>query len=280
MQEKLPDVSWISLNQEWYSFQLHQHRDWLKSLDKNPVELESLFKDSMLLGKRFEKFVVFWFSNSPFFDLILNNKTLIRDGRTLGEIDLVVKEKSSNEYFHIELACKFYLSSINSEQWETWKGPNASDSLEQKMQKLKRQLEIFKTPEGMDVLKEFDIPKPHPVLFMKGYFFHHFSNIFIHKNPKFSSQNYCTGWYSRFSNMAEFPGKSGLWIKLQKQSWLSTNHSIDEFELMNGLELQKSIETHFKNEKRAVLVARVEKREDQLIELDRGFIVPENWPVQ
>jgi len=279
MQSKVPGNPSHCLSGDWYAEQLRLHSDWLLDLDKNPEALLSFMPDKMLLGKRFERLVIFWFDQSPYFELVISNHSIVENGRTLGEIDLVVREIASNEVFHIEVACKFYLSSLNSSKWDSWIGPNGNDNLGLKMDKLKKQLNMFNTSQGTDIMLDLSIPKPDPSLMIKGYFFHHFSHLFQHKSPTLCNTNYCSGWFSKLSEAHIFPGESGLWIELQKDSWLSTIHNSAGREVFTGAVLLEFINTHFKNEKRAILLARVEVREHVLLEVDRGFIVADNWPL-
>ena len=232
----------------------------------------------MLLGKRFEKLIAFWLKASDRFDLIFHSLQIAGKRNTLGEVDFLLRDLHSSQLFHMEVACKFYLGYRNSPAWDHWIGPNAKDSLQLKMDKLKLQLSIFESTEGKAILQELRLSKPEPLLMMKGFFFHHFRVLQTHKNPKHSNRSYPAGWYAHQSEIGIFPGDSGDWILLQKNSWLSPFHRLEDYRIFSGKALLEELRDHFRKSKRSILVARVYNDGVKLVEIDRGFIVSDKWP--
>ena len=99
-----------------------------------PIDLPS----NLRLGHQMEHVFKHFISASSTYDLILNN-ILVDDGRNrIGELDFVLKELTANQYFHVELAYKFYI--INPEISEPiyrLMGPNRRDMFYTKLDKLK-----------------------------------------------------------------------------------------------------------------------------------------------
>ena len=91
------------------------------------------------LGHLIEKIVAELIKNSNTYDLLYENIQIIENKKTLGELDFIIKEKSSDHIIHLELAYKFYLfdPNISSETLNNWIGPNRNDSLREKLEKLK-----------------------------------------------------------------------------------------------------------------------------------------------
>lgn len=91
------------------------------------------------LGHLAEKIVSELITASSNYRVLYENIQLIEDKTTIGEIDFIVEEISSNQAIHVELAYKFYLydPTISSEPLKNWIGPNRNDSLNEKLEKLK-----------------------------------------------------------------------------------------------------------------------------------------------
>lgn len=282
MSQHRPGGIWNTLDQKWYQNAFHDHLAWLDALEEKPKVIEDHFVNSekLLLGKRFEKFISFWFEQSPLFDLLLHSVQVKGPKRTIGEIDFVIRDLLREQVLHLEVACKFYLCYRNSSAWDHWIGPNGKDSLKLKMDKLQKQLSIFDREEARLILQDRLIPSPQPTLLMKGYFFHHFKAIAQHKNPKYSSSNYPSGWYAHISELGQFPGDKGKWIILQKYSWLSPVHKYEDYEVYPAKNLLDELRERFKKAPRAVLIARIYEEDNLLIEIDRGFVVRDQWPAR
>ncbi|MDQ8197377.1 DUF1853 family protein [Pelagicoccus enzymogenes] len=75
------------------------------------------------------------------------------DGRTLGELDFLLKELYSGEVWHLELAVKFYLSVEDENGRIRFPGPDPRDNWINKLQKMRsRQLRICERPETQGLL--------------------------------------------------------------------------------------------------------------------------------
>ena len=94
---------------------------------------------NLRLGHLVERIVSELIKNSLTFSLVNENIQLMEEKTTIGELDFIVKENSTNRVKHIELAYKFYLfdPSISKNPIYNWIGPNRNDSLINKLEKLK-----------------------------------------------------------------------------------------------------------------------------------------------
>lgn len=102
-------------------------------------DLENLqVKSNLRLGNRLEYFLSFALESSEDFEILAKNIQIVENKITLGELDYIIEDKTSETIFHLELANKFYLYDPNIKtEINCWIGPNRNDSLIRKITKLK-----------------------------------------------------------------------------------------------------------------------------------------------
>ena len=102
--------------------------------------LEFKLPTNLRLGHLAEKVFSKLVTASSNYKVLYENIQLIEDKKTIGEIDFILEEIAPKQVVHVELAYKFYLydPSISSEPLKNWIGPNRNDSLNEKLEKLKR----------------------------------------------------------------------------------------------------------------------------------------------
>ncbi len=89
------------------------------------------------LGGYFEALVGYLFECSPNFDILAQNLAIHSQKQTVGELDLLVLEKHSQEVIHLELAIKFYLWVPGANEPErAWIGAGLTDFLYKKLRRL------------------------------------------------------------------------------------------------------------------------------------------------
>ena len=106
--------------------------------EQTDITQQLLPKRQQRLGRYFEALCETGLTHHPDWQVVLSGFA-IRDGqRTLGEIDLVVEEKQTQQLTHLELALKFYLrvDQPSCGHDHHWMGPSLVDSYEQKLSRL------------------------------------------------------------------------------------------------------------------------------------------------
>lgn len=127
--------------------------DHFELTDYHPVLKEP---KSKLFGKRIEELFCQNILAANFYDVILNGKQIDSNGRTIGELDFLLKDKINNKVIHVELAYKFYLfdPELDKNELNCWVGPNKNDFLHLKRDKiLKKQLPLLSHSETKKILK-------------------------------------------------------------------------------------------------------------------------------
>ena len=263
----------LCVHKEFLESDLNTFQDHLNSLDKDPKPLVDFLasKNTHRLGHYFEALVYYWLSVSKRFEIIVSNHPL-RDkkGITKGEVDLIVKDTSTQKIEHWELAVKFYLAFPDKEE-TLFIGPNANDYLHLKLQKLvEHQCEILKTEEGVQLLAELNIKEAKPRLFVKGALYYHPKKKYSVSpsiNPKHNK-----GWWIYHNEAQEFLQDDWKFLLLHKKDWLSSVSQNDN--LLSKLDCLELIETELKESPRSLYIACFKNGELQ----STGFVVHDNWP--
>lgn len=98
------------------------------------------------LGARFERLIEYGLTRLPGYDCIERRLQVHAEGRTVGEFDFLVQDRSQQRLEHWEVACKFYLG-VPQDGTLHWVGPGKRDSLVRKLTHLTdRQLSLGETP--------------------------------------------------------------------------------------------------------------------------------------
>ncbi|NQD36592.1 DUF1853 family protein [Permianibacter sp. IMCC34836] len=91
------------------------------------------------LGRRFEALWQYWLASHPRWQLLASGLVVAEAKRTLGEFDLLLRDRQTGQVEHWELAAKFYLGEGDLEDPANWHGTLHRDRLEQKLAKLCQQ---------------------------------------------------------------------------------------------------------------------------------------------
>jgi hypothetical protein len=271
----------IVFDTSWYEDRILESEDWIRALDRAPHELtEHLERPPRVpLGKRFERLLSFYFNHSPRFEMIWEGKQVVDDKTTLGEMDFLVADLKDEKVYHIEVACKFYLSSNNRSDWNTFLGPNAKDCLADKMKKFHRQFDLSYHPLVQEALKERDVQHFESRLFLKGFIFHHFTLLQKARPHQWASDRYSSGWYCFVHELPSLLHDKAEWYILEKKNWLSTIHpAYISDEILTSEELRRKLSAHFIKSTRAQLLVQVILMDAVYIELSRGFVLDDRWP--
>ena len=129
----------------WYRRMYEDARSWLLTVDADPSELDELLdaQKDRRLGKYFETLWYFWLSHSPDYEVVEKNVQIIIEGETLGEIDFILFDKTTNKTLHWEVAVKFYLGVDDTRVMHNWHGPNLRDRLDIKVAHLMQRQSVI-----------------------------------------------------------------------------------------------------------------------------------------
>lgn len=122
----------INLASEIFSFQPFQ-------LKLTTSQQQQDFKlPDIILGKQAEAIFEYILNTSPDYKILAANTQVQKGKITIGELDYLIKDLQTQQYLHIEVACKFYLfdDTVNHIYEGKWIGPNRKDTLLDKLEKL------------------------------------------------------------------------------------------------------------------------------------------------
>lgn len=121
---------------QFWQNQYHLYQDRLAELDQNPEPLIQFLQQlkSTRLGLRFEYLFWFWLQDetNQHFKLIQHSIQIIEGKNTLGEIDFLVLNCTTQKIEQWEVALKFYLGEADL-SLPNWYGLNRSDTLFRKL---------------------------------------------------------------------------------------------------------------------------------------------------
>lgn len=252
-------------------YELMQNK--LKQWDENPSDLLSYLGElkSPYLGHYFEKLIFFWIKHDPEIELVLHNLQVVEDGRTLGEVDLIVR--INDEVQHWELALKYYLGHASSPKGKEWIGPNPVDRLDLKLKKMiDHQLGMSDHKSVKEILEEKGITKLNKRCFVKGYFYYPGSNEMSPPGEAGCFHNRSMWIY--VDQLDQIPKKYAL-ARKEKRAWLCPSE-FKEYELVKRAKIPFMLKQHKK--KKPQLYALLEEQEGSLREVSSVFIAPRNWP--
>ncbi|ATX76412.1 MULTISPECIES: DUF1853 family protein [Reinekea] len=113
--------------------------DALQNEPRRPFSAEQLASLSRArrgkLGRYFEALVAYLFLASTGFRVLAQNRSIVADKRTLGELDLLVQDLATGQIIHLELALKFYLW-VPGQRQAVWIGSGLHDFMADKVQRL------------------------------------------------------------------------------------------------------------------------------------------------
>lgn len=134
------ECRWYS--NEWYRQAAVESAGLFRQSDQDPAALETSLaeRSDRRLGSYFETLWAYWLDMNPRFELLGHNLQINDQGRTLGELDFIVRDRAVGKCLHWELALKFYLGRGDTGLPQNWLGPGKKDRLDIKVDHLmKRQ---------------------------------------------------------------------------------------------------------------------------------------------
>lgn len=247
---------------------------WLAQLDADPAPLDAALGAKMYtrLGLYAEKLMAFYFARQG---RLVAHGLQVRASRnnTVGEFDFLLDaEDGTNAGLeHIEFATKFYLLEGDSAAgFDTFVGPNLADSLGRKMRKVfDRQLALGSHPAARDVL-------PRPVVaaraLVKGWLFYPRGT---YRAMQGITAGHCRGFWCPLAELEALPGDR--FLILPRLQWLPPFRAHSATWMLDKAQLAAELEDHFAASDAPVLVALVHEAPGNIVEFERGFIVPDDW---
>lgn len=190
-------------------------------LSTNAEFIPSDTSKKLRLGRWVERFVIHQIHHSSELQLLSDSLQIRRDKHTLGELDVLFKNKSQPA--HLECVYKFYLYDHTKSYkniLDPWIGPNRTDALVQKLDKLRlKQLPLLHHPITQTYLNELgysslDIEQ---VVQFKAQLFLPLDHFNIELGPL--NRNCISGFHCHFKNLVNF--KAFKFYVPRKLDWLA-----------------------------------------------------------
>jgi hypothetical protein len=230
------------------------------------------------LGRYFEHLMQSWIKSESSLTCLAANLPVRAGGRTLGEFDLIVENAGAVE--HWEVAVKFYMATGDTTDMNQWFGPNPTDTLWQKYERMRtHQLLLSSLPDAQTLLAKQNWPVVKVRSLVKGRLFHPFDCFESAEMalPEDVNPKHERGWWisaSDFSIRREF--KDSLFKRLPKSYWLAPLRGEDSGIRYTFEELKAVLFSQGQDEQHSgtMHVAEIDKFGR---ELSRGFIVRQRW---
>ncbi len=187
--------------------------EWSHTRKGSLLDLEIDVPDSLVLGKKAERFFSEWINLQTEYKIIAENIQVFDKGITLGEFDFFLERKGRT--VHLELVYKFYLydPKIDGET-NRWIGPNRKDSFAEKLHKLKeKQLPLLNSDSASKTLSEIGVNRNktiQQVLFL--------ANRFVPIELRNSGFNE-DGVWMKFENFQKLYSEKMHFFIPEKQDW-------------------------------------------------------------
>jgi hypothetical protein len=248
---------------------------WLRALDADDGPLrEWLAKlGSRRLGHYYERLWQFALGQAPGIELLAANVAIRDAGRTLGELDVVLRDRDG--VHHLELAIKLYLGPQEaSHDPHAWLGPGCHDRLGSKLAHLKgHQLPMSDGAHSREVLARLGVEQVQAHVWLGGYLFYPWPG---HAEPPAGANpQHLRGRWVRRRDWVMAEGEH--WQPLQRHAWLAPARveagegwTVEQFAAwLHVLERQAP----------AQLLVRLEPdAEGAWQEVERVFLVADTWP--
>lgn len=222
------------------------------------------------LGVYFEHLYACLMTEVLGWELLARNFQITDAGRTLGELDFLLRHPATGEVEHHEVAVKFYLGVGGGDP--RWYGPNSRDRFDLKTERLLgHQIRMGSHPACRAMLKQKGLPLPvRSRVFMPGYLFYPAARE--HQLPAGASECHLHGFWYRASHC---PLSLESCVLLQKPDWLGPWQQATQPEGTEAAEQAARIAAGAPPR----LMARLKRDDDGVWrEQERFFLVPPWWP--
>lgn len=248
---------------------------WLYGLDIDDTPLQHWLKGlgSRRLGLYYERLWQFALQQAPGVELLAANLAIREDGRTLGELDMVLRDRDG--VHHLELAIKLYLG---PERFGTdpggWLGPGCHDRLQAKLEHIRRhQLPMSASPQGRTALERLDLPPVQASMWMGGYLF--YPALAPSEAPLGVHPLHLRGRWLHRKDWISAPGAH--WQPLARSAWLAPARCA-ACEVWSAAQFAAWLHLLPPDAPAQLLVNMQRQHDGSWQELERVFLVADQWP--
>ncbi|MDZ5112281.1 DUF1853 family protein [Pseudomonas putida] len=249
--------------------------DWLRALDDDDRPLHDWLAQlgSRRLGHYYERLWQFALGQAPGIELLAANLAIRDGGRTLGELDVVLRDRDG--VHHLELAIKLYLGPEHSgHDPAAWLGPGCHDRLGSKLAHLARhQLPMSAGAHSREVLARLGVEQLQAHVWLGGFLFYPWPGHA--QPPQGANPQHLRGRWLRRRDWVM--GEGERWQPLQRHAWLAPARveahecwAVEQFAAWLHVLERKAP---------AQLLVRLEQEADGAWqEAERVFLVADSWP--
>ena len=173
------------------------------------------------LGIQFEQLVRYYLENIAQVSDIETNIPIREDKITLGEADLLFRFQ--RQWWHLELALKFYLREVETEGLAGYYGPNRKDRFDIKWRHMvEHQSQIFSKASAQPLLEQRGVSCLKAGLLVKGWLFQH-PNDQRTTYPEPINPHHARGWWIHQSELRDWlrsQPSTARFMLVEKPLWL------------------------------------------------------------
>lgn len=253
-------------------------QDQLLELDTNPAPLLNRLSEEpdRRLGHRFETLLAQWLEWDPRYQLLAKNLQVQSGGQTIGEFDFIVLDREQNQYFQLEVACKFYLGLPDTQDPSRWFGPMLRDRLDIKLNHMRQQQsQLAQHPAAQHMLAEHGWQIDQTRCLMKGRLFYPLTQDST-EPPSDVATDHPHGQWCRWTTFAaQADEMAEAWEVLAKHDWFSSRRIDPTMPTFDAAPLSPpDLDQPFA---RPVCLAGLVQQQGLWIESQRLFVVPDHW---
>ncbi len=224
----------------------------------------------MRLGHYFEWLWHIWLRAHPRYDLLRANAVWREQGITLGETDLLLRDRDSGEIEHWELAVKFYLGYGDLALRSHWHGPQFRDRLDHKFEHLKfSQTRLSLLPAVQQQLKQQNLRVSRVRCVVKGRLFLPWTAYWQQQPVAFAAPQFLHGFWLSLSEWQIQQHRYPHIRRLSREQFLAP--------LTTGALCDDDVVSTVATQQRPIALALCQHDGS---EMHRGFVVPDSWPQQ
>ncbi len=224
------------------------------------------------MGRYFEQLLFYLLARDPYYEILAENRQVFDGKITIGELDLIVRNKERGALEHWEIALKFYLQVENHPAAQHMLGPSTKDNLHKKLIKLiDAQLPLSQKAEI-----QADFPAVQAKLFVKGIFFYPWEKTAC-LSTAVNAQHLQGSWL-KIGQIAELQALGNTWSLKKKPAWIGGEIYFQPDALLSFKEMQEACEKELVNSGRPQLIALFKEEQDIWRAEAYFFVVGNNWP--